>query len=178
VKLSCRYASQTRTPSSHSFYMSSIKGSKNTSISMSSCFGPETRIVNKRYFLLWHNHEGMLYMLRITDQVLCGFVISPKGFIPSVLKANLTFLGSLENSGWLTSKVFHYWASAGWRRFPSFLHPSGVACQIMSLASLALENILFKRSSTGMYHITRARIFLSLTSSSHSSIFFLLLPNR
>jgi hypothetical protein len=119
---------QTRTPSSHSIYMSSINGSKNISISMPACFGRETRIVNIRYFLLWRNREGMLYRLRITGQVLCGFVISPKGFIPSVLKANLTFLGSLENLGWLRSKIFHCQASAGCGSFPSFLRPSGAAC--------------------------------------------------
>jgi hypothetical protein len=34
----------------------------------------------------------------ITGQVLCGFLNSPKGFIPSVLRLNLIFLGSLEMS--------------------------------------------------------------------------------
>jgi hypothetical protein len=48
----------------------------------------------------------MTYMLKITGQVLCGFHISPKGFIPSVLGLNLIFLESLEKSSWLRSKCF------------------------------------------------------------------------
>jgi hypothetical protein len=94
VKFSYRYASQARAPSFHSFYMSSIKDYNNTSISMTACFNSKIRVVGIRYFLLWHNYEGMLYRLRITGQVLCGFVISPKGFIPLVLKESLTFFGS------------------------------------------------------------------------------------
>jgi hypothetical protein len=31
------------------------------------------RVVNRRYFQLWHNHGGRLYMHIITGQVLCGF---------------------------------------------------------------------------------------------------------
>jgi hypothetical protein len=112
----------------------------------------------------------------LTGQVLYGFIISSKGFIPSILKANLIFLGSLQNSGWLRLKVFHCWASVGCQSFPSFLCPSGAPCQMMSLASLALENRCFKRSITGRYHITRARIFLSLTPSSPSSAIFFYFP--
>jgi hypothetical protein len=44
----------------------------------------------------------------ITGQVLYGFLISPKGFIPSVLRSNLIFLGSLEKSSWLRSKCIVY----------------------------------------------------------------------
>jgi hypothetical protein len=78
---------------------------------------------------------------------MCEFVVSPKEFISSVLKASLTFLGSLENSEWLRSKVFHCRESAGCQSFPSFLRAPSVlvtACQIVSLASLTLENICFK----------------------------------
>jgi hypothetical protein len=53
------------------------------------------RVVNKRYFHLWHNHGGRLNIHIITGHVLCGFLISPNGFIPSVLSLNLIFLGSL-----------------------------------------------------------------------------------
>jgi hypothetical protein len=117
-------------------------------------------------------------MGRITDQVLCGFIISPKGFILSVLKANLTFLGPLENLGQLRSKVFHCRVSIGCRSFLSFICPSSAACQITSLASLPLESKRFKRSITCRYHITRARIFLSLTTSSPSSAaFFAFVPS-
>jgi hypothetical protein len=77
--------------------MSSINGSKKTHISMSACLGPAMRVVNRRYFRLWHNYGGRLYMHIINDQVLYEFLISPKGFIPLVLRPNLIFLGSLEN---------------------------------------------------------------------------------
>jgi hypothetical protein len=73
--------------------MSSNDGSKKTSISMPACLGPDTRVVNRRYFRWCHNHGGRLYMHIITGQVLCGFLISPEGFIPSVLTLNLIFHG-------------------------------------------------------------------------------------
>jgi hypothetical protein len=56
------------------------------------------RVVNKRYFYLWHNHGGRLNMHIITGHVLCGLLISLNEFIPSVLSPNLIFLGSLEKS--------------------------------------------------------------------------------
>jgi hypothetical protein len=117
------YSSHTLTPCSQSFYMSSINGSKKTSISMLACLGPDMRVINRRYFRLWHNHRGRLYMHIITSQVLCGFLISLKGFIPSVLIPNLIFLGSLEkSSSWLRSKCFHCLPSAGCQIFPSLFH--------------------------------------------------------
>jgi hypothetical protein len=64
------------------------------------------RVINKRKFHLWHNHGGILYMHIINGQVLFGFLISMEGFIPSVLKPNPIFLGSLEkSSAWLRSNV-------------------------------------------------------------------------
>jgi hypothetical protein len=56
------------------------------------------RVVNKRYFRLWHNHGRRLNMHIITSHVLCGFHISSNGLIPSVLSPSLIFLGSLEKS--------------------------------------------------------------------------------
>jgi hypothetical protein len=50
------------------------------------------RVVNKRYFHLWHNHGGRLNMHIITVHILCEFLISLNGFIPSVLSPNLIFL--------------------------------------------------------------------------------------
>jgi hypothetical protein len=175
VKVSRRYASQTQTHSSHSFCMSSVKISKNISISMPACFSLEIRVFSIIYFLLWHNYIGMLYRPRITSQLLCGFIISPKGFILLVIKASLTFLISLENSGLLRSKLFNYRASVGCQSFPSFLRPSIAACQIMSLASPMLENKCFKQSIIGRYHITRAEIilFIDLFFSFDMSIFLL-----
>jgi hypothetical protein len=54
------------------------------------------RVVNKRYFRLCHNHGGRLNIHIITGHVLCGFLISPNGLIPSELSPNKIFLGSLE----------------------------------------------------------------------------------
>jgi hypothetical protein len=102
-----------------SFCMFSINGSKKTSISTATCLGPDIRVVNRRYFRLWHNHGGRLYMHIITGQVLCGFLIPPKGFVPSVLRPNLIFLESLEKSSWLRSKYFHCLPSVGCQIFPS-----------------------------------------------------------
>jgi hypothetical protein len=119
LKCSFLYSSHTLTPCSQSFRMSSINGSKKTSMSMPACLGPDMTVVNRRYFPLWHNHGGRLYMYIIAGQVLCGFLISLKGFIPSVLRPNLIFLGSFEKSSWLRSICFHCLPSAGCQIFPS-----------------------------------------------------------
>jgi hypothetical protein len=144
---------------------------------MPACLGPDMRIVNRRYFRLWHSHAWRLYMHIITGQVLCGFLISLKGFIPSVLRPNLIFFGSLENSSsWLRLKCFHCLPSLGCQVFPSLFRWT---CQSKSWASLALESICFKLSMTGRYHITRAGTFLSLDpwlSWSRGAVFFLFCP--
>jgi hypothetical protein len=130
LKCSFLYSSHKLNPCSQSFCMSSINGSKKIFISMPACLGSDMRIINRRYFHLWRNHGGRLYMHIITGQVLCGFLISPKGFIPSVLRRNLIFLGSLEkSSSWLRSKCFHCLPSAGCRNFSSLFH---WACQSKS----------------------------------------------
>jgi hypothetical protein len=85
------YSSHIVTPYSQSLYMSSINGSKKASMSLLACLGPDMRAVKKRYFRLWHNHGGRLNMHIITGHVLCGFLISPNGLIPSVLSPNLIF---------------------------------------------------------------------------------------
>jgi hypothetical protein len=120
-RLTCSflYSTHKLTPCSQSFCLSSINGSKKASISMPACLGPDMRVVNRRYFRLWHNHGARLHMHIITGQVLCGFLISPKGFIPLVLRPNLIFLGLLEKSSWLRSKCFHCLPSAGCQIFPS-----------------------------------------------------------
>jgi hypothetical protein len=122
IRLKCcfLYSSHTLTSCSQSFCMSFINGSKKISMSMPACLGPDMRVVNRRYFRLWHNHGGRLYMHIITGQVLCGFLISPKEFIPSVLRPNLIFLGLLEkSSSWLRSKYFHCLPSLGYWIFSS-----------------------------------------------------------
>jgi hypothetical protein len=144
---------------------------------MPTCLGLDMRVVNRRYFCLWHNHGGRLYMHKITSQVLCGFLISLNEFIPLVLRPNLIFLRLLEkSSSWLRSKYFHCLPSAGCQIFPSlFLWTWQSKCW----ASLALENTCFKRSMIGRYHITRAGTFLSLDpwlSWSGRAVFFLFRP--
>jgi hypothetical protein len=144
---------------------------------MPACLGPDMRVVNRRYFRLWHNHGGRLYMHIITGHILCGFLISLKGFIPSVLRPNLIFLELLEKFiSWLRSKYFYCLPSAGYRIFSSLFR---WACQSKSWASLALENICFKQSMTCRYHITRVGTFLSLDpwlSWSREVVFFLFHP--
>jgi hypothetical protein len=54
-----------------------------------------------------------------TGHVPCVLLISPNGFIPSVLNANLMFLFSSLNSLCLESKVLHCRASEGCQSFPS-----------------------------------------------------------
>jgi hypothetical protein len=98
LKCCLLYSSHTLTPCFQSFYISSINGSKKTSMSIPACLGPNMSAVNKRYIHLWHNHGVRLNMHIITVHVLCEFLISLKGFIPSVLRPNLIFLGSLEKS--------------------------------------------------------------------------------
>jgi hypothetical protein len=114
LKCSFLYSSHTFTPGSQSSCMSSINGSKKTSISMPACLGPDMRVINRRYFRLWHNHGGRLYCMHIiTGQVVCEFLISPKGFIPLVPRQNLILLASLEKYfSWLRSKYFHCLTSA------------------------------------------------------------------
>src|SRR5436190_20115375 len=99
VKHSYLNSSHTSSPSFHSFAISSSKGSRNTSILFLGCLGPWISIDSIRYFRFIHSHEGMLRMDRTTGQVLCELLISPNEFIPSVLNANITFLGSSLNLG-------------------------------------------------------------------------------
>ncbi len=124
VKCFLQYSSHTRNPSFHISFMSSINGSRNTSMSIPGCFGHYIRIVNKIYFRFWQIHVGKLYMVSSTGQVLCELLKSPNGFIPSVLKTNLTFLGSFTISGCSASKFFHCRASAGCRIISVVFRPS------------------------------------------------------
>jgi hypothetical protein len=113
VKYSCWYWSHIHAPSFQSFAISSMSGYRNTSISMPACFGPWIKIDNIRYFLLWHNHVGMLYIMRMTGHVLCMVLFSQNGFIPLVLKANLIFLLYAANFGYWRSIFFHWVPSVG-----------------------------------------------------------------
>jgi hypothetical protein len=147
----------------HSLSNSCMTGSRNTSISMSGYWGPDIRTVRKRYFLFWHNHVGMLYMVRITGQVLWSLILTLKGFIPLVLKANRTFLGSELNSLLLSSKSFHWLPSAECAITSSSTLRSS-SHHVMSAASLGFRKIRLKRSIIGRYHITKAGTLLFLAS--------------
>src|SRR6266540_3907423 len=113
VKHSCLNSSHTSSPSFHSFPISSSNGSRNTSILFPGCFGPWIYIDSIRYFRFIYSHEGMLRMERTTGQVLCEVLMSPNGFIPSVLNVNLTFLGSSPKFGYMVSIFLHWLASTG-----------------------------------------------------------------
>jgi hypothetical protein len=78
--------------------MSSIKGSKNTSMSTTGCVGLEIRMVSKSYFRFYINHGGRLKMGWITGHVSCLLLLSANRFISSVLSADLIFLCSSAKS--------------------------------------------------------------------------------
>jgi len=114
LKSSCLYSSHIRTPSSrHSKNSSSTNGLKYTSMLFPGCFGPGISIGIMMNFRLMHSHGGRLYMHRVTGQVLCPLLISPKGFMLSVLKPNLMFLASKAKSVYVLSIFLHCDPSAG-----------------------------------------------------------------
>src|SRR6266508_1643199 len=163
VKHSCLNSSHTSSPSFHSFAISSSNGSRNTSISFPGCFGPWISIDSIRYFYFIHSHEGMLRMDRTTGQVLCELLMSPNGFIPSVLNANLTFLGSSPNLGLIVSIFLHWLASEGCRSISSVFFCAYSKCQLISSESLGFEDKRFKRAITCRYHMTMAGFFSLLS---------------
>src|SRR5438105_13240375 len=152
VKHSCLNSSHTSSPSFHSFPISSSNGSRNTSISFPGCFGPWISIDSIRYFRFIHSHEGMFRIDRTTGHVLCEVLMSPNGFIPLVLNANLTFLGSSPNLGYMVSIFLHWLALEGCRSFSSFLLHTCSKCRLISSESLGFEYKLFKRAITGRCH--------------------------
>src|SRR5512141_2400208 len=80
--------------------------------------------------------------------------MSPKGFMPSVHRHILMFLGSAAKSLCFRSIFLHSIESAGCLSIPSFL--LSVACQRTNFASFGLAKILLKRSMIGRYHTTFA----------------------
>ena len=67
-------------PSFHRVFISCIRGSWKTSISMSGCLGPCIRMDNRWYFLFWHNHVGRLYIISITSHMLWVLLLSQNFF--------------------------------------------------------------------------------------------------
>ena len=146
-------ASHIRTPSSpQSNKSSSINGLRYTSMSFLCCVGPGISTGIMMNFRFMQSLGGRLYIQRVTGQVLWPLLISPKGFMPSVLKPNLMFLASKSNSGYVLSIFLHYDPSAGCLNIESFLRSS--LCHRINLAlSLFLR---FKCGIIGEYHMTFA----------------------
>ena len=96
-------------------------------------------------------------MLRFTGQVLRVVLMLPNGFIPSVLSANLIFLGSFPkgsspSKGRNLSMTLHCGESAGCLSIPSWTRFS--ACQRISCAVSGFENKRFTRGPMGRYQHT------------------------
>src|ERR1043165_3301442 len=97
----------------HSVSSSSFRCPRYRLRSFPGCFGPSISTLMCMYFLFMHSQGEMLYMHTNTGQVLCVLLWLPKGFSPSVLATNTTFLGSFPKS----SSKFNpsHWApSEGW----------------------------------------------------------------
>src|SRR6185312_9701742 len=149
-KFSCLYSSQTRTPSSfHSSKSSSTNGLRYTSISLPDCFGPWISTGVIMYFRFMHSQEGRLNIQRVTGHILRLLPHSPNGFIPSVLKPNLMFLGSLSKSGKSLSTFLHWDPFVGCLSICSCLRSS--LCHRINLALDLFLKKRFKRGITGKY---------------------------
>jgi len=155
LKSSCLYSSHIRTPSSrHSNNSSSTNGLKYTSMSFPGCFGPEISIGIMMNFRFMHSHGGRLYMHRVTGQVLCPLLISPKGFMPSVFKPNLMFLATKVKLVYVLSIFLHCDPSARCLNIESCLRFS--LCHRINLALSLFLNRRFRRGIIGEYHMTLA----------------------
>ena len=133
LKFSCLYSSHIRTPSSpQSNKSSSTNGLRYTSMSFPGYFRPGMSTGIMMNFRFMQSHGGRLYIQRVTGQVLWPLLISPKGFMPSVLKPNLMFLAYNSNSGYVLSIFLHCDPSAGCLNIESFLCSS--MCHRINLA--------------------------------------------
>src|SRR4051812_19514621 len=149
-------SSHVRTPFPfHGCKSSSTNGLRYTSMSLPGCLGPWMRTGIIMNFLFMHIQGGRLYIHRVIGQVLGLLLCSPKGLMPSALKANHTFLGSFANSSQYFLLIFlHCDPSAGALNFPSFLWSS--LCHRIDLACFPFLNRRFNRGIIGAYHITFA----------------------
>jgi hypothetical protein len=147
-------------------------------MSLRGYLGPwmSTDIIMNFHFM--HNHGGRLSIHRVTGQVLWLVLWSPKGFIPSVLKANLRFLASSANSKNSLSIALYWDPSVGCLNMLSTLRSSLFHCN--SFAWSLFLNRRFRRGIIGAYHITLAGIFFlghSLPSTSPGSSRLILYHN-
>jgi len=167
LKSSCLYSSHIRTPSlRYRNNSSSTNGLKYTSISFPGYFGPKISIGIMMNFRFMHSHGGRFYMHRVTGQVLCPLLISPKEFMPSVLKPNLIFLASKSKSMYVLSIFLHCDPSAGCLNIESCLRSS--LCHRINLAFSLFLNRRFKCGIIGEYHMTLAGTLLQGRSPSTS----------
>ena len=175
LKFYCLYSSHIRTPSlPQSNKSSSTNGLRYTSMSFPGCFGPgiSTGIMMNFHFM--QNHGGRLYIQRVTGQVLWPLLISPKGFMSSVLKPNLMFLASKSNSGYVLSIFLHCDPSAECLNIESFLRSS--LCHRINLALCLFLNRRFKLGIIGEYHMTLAgTLFQGRSPSTSPGSSFLIL---
>src|SRR3954463_4020991 len=93
-------------------------------------------------------------MHRVTGQVLCLELCSPKGFMSSVLRPNLKLFASSTKSGYFLSIFLHCDPSGGCLNIPSDLRSS--LCHCNNLACSFFLNKRFNRGIIGAYHITLA----------------------
>src|SRR3954463_3911901 len=116
-------------------------------------------------------------MHRVTGQVLWLELCSPKGFMPSVLRANLMFLASAAKSLNHLSIFLHCVPSAVCLNSPSDLRSS--LCHRNNLACSLFLNRRFNRGIIGAYHITFAGTFFlgGSPSTSPGSSFLILYRN-
>ena len=100
-------------------------------------------------------------MVKITRHVPWSLVLSLKGFMPSMLKPNRTFLGSALNSLCLLSKHCHGVPSAGCAITSSTtLRPS--SHHVMSVASLGLRRYVSSGQSLAGTTLLRQEFFSAL----------------
>ena len=176
-KFSCLYSSHTRTPAGiHNNKSSSTNGLSYTSIALPGCLGPWISASINIYFLFMHSQEERLNIQRVTGHVLWLLSHSPNGFIPSVLKPNLMFFGSLSKSGNCLSMFLHWDPSVGCLISWSCLHSS--LCHRINLAFVLFLNKRFKHGIIRKYHITLAGTFSLAGSPSTSPGSFCLILYR
>ena len=110
-------------------------------------------------------------MHKVTSQVLWPLLISPKRFMPFVLKPNLMFLASKTKSVYVLSIFLHCDPSVGCLNIESCLHSS--LCHRISLAFPLFVNKHLKCAIIGEYYITLAgTLFLGCSSSTSLGSFF------
>uniref|UniRef100_A0A7C8ZP82 Uncharacterized protein n=1 Tax=Opuntia streptacantha TaxID=393608 RepID=A0A7C8ZP82_OPUST len=150
ISLLC--ASYVLTPTSHNSFNSSIKGSRNTSMSLPGALGPGINNANRRLERFIHIQGEKLYRTSVTGHMLYLLLKFTPVLNPSVDKANRIFCESAAKSEYNSSKCFHALESAGCLISPS----SGLSslCQRICLANFDDINILLSLEMSGKWRRT------------------------